>query len=100
MNYNQEYLKYQTVFKGTLKRKYKSIVDVDVDPEAFEQIMESGKDFPWQTLGVTIKWKVRVALENDETLGNLSSLGQDLFYSMFKIKGVVPWISLDTDYES
>jgi hypothetical protein len=98
MNYNKEFLQYQTIFKGTLKRKYKSIVDVDVDREVFEQIMESGKDFPWQTLGVTVKWKVRVALENDETLGNLSSLGQDLFYSMFKIKGVVPWITLDTDY--
>ena len=98
MNYNKEFLQYQTIFKGTLKRKYKSIVDVDVDPEAFEQSMESGKDFPWQTLGVTVKWKVIVALENDETLGNLSSLGQDLFYSMFKIKGVVPWITLDTDY--
>ena len=98
MNYNKEFLQYQTIFKGTLKRKYKSIVDVDVDPEAFEQIIESGKDFPWQTLGVTVKWKVIVALENDETLGNLSSLGQDLFYSMFKIKGVVPWITLDTDY--
>ena len=98
MNYNKEFLQYQSIFMGTLKRKYKSIVDVDVDPEAFEQIMESGKDFPWQTLGVTVKWKVIVALENDETLGNLSSLGQDLFYSMFKIKGVVPWITLDTDY--
>jgi hypothetical protein len=98
MNYNKEFLQYQTIFKGTLKRKYKSIVDVDVDREVFEQIMESGKDFPWQTLGVTVKWKVRVALENDETLGNLSSLGTDLFYSMFKIKGVVPWITLDTDY--
>ena len=98
MNYNKEFLQYQTIFKGTLKRKYKSIVDLDVDREVFEQIMESGKDFPWQTLGVTVKWKVRVALENDETLSNLSSLGQDLFYAMFKIKGVVPWITLDTDY--
>lgn len=100
MNYNKEFLQYQTIFKGTLKRKYKSIVDVDVDPEVFEKIMENGKDFPWETLGVTVKWKVKVAIKNDETLGNLSSLGQDLFYSMFKINGVVPWISLDTDYES
>ena len=98
MNYNIDFLKYQKVFEGTLRRKYKSIVDVSVDAEAFEQIMENGRDYPIETLGVTIKWKVRVAVEENETFGNLSSLGMDLFYSMFGIKGVVPWISLDTDY--
>lgn len=100
MNYNTDFLNYQKVFEGTLKRKYKSIVGVSVDAEAFERIMENGKDYPIETLGVTIKWKVRVAVEENETFGNFSSLGQDLFYSMFKIKGVVPWISLETIYES
>jgi len=100
MNYNTDFLKYQKVFEGTLKRKYKSIVDVSVDAESFERIMENGRDYPIETLDVTIKWKVRVAVEENETFGNLSSLGMDLFYSMFKIKGVVPWITLDTIYES
>ena len=100
MNYNTEFLQYQKVFEGTLKRKYKSIVDVSVDAETFEKIMENGWDYPIETLGVTIKWKVRVALENNESFTNFSSLGQDLFYSMFKIKGVVPWINLETIYES
>ena len=98
MNYNTDFLKYQKVFEGTLKRKYKSIVDVSVDAESFERIMENGRDYPIETLDVTIKWKVRVAVEENETFGNLSSLGMDLFYSMFKIKGVVPWVDLDTDY--
>lgn len=100
MNYNTDFLKYQKVFEGTLKRKYKSIVGVSVDADAFERIMKNGRDYPIETLGVTIKWKVRVAVEENETFGNLSSLGMDLFYSMFKIKGVVPWINLETSYES
>lgn len=99
MKYKEEFLKYQKVFEGTLKRKYKSIVSIDIDPEAFETIIENGKDYPWQTLGVNLNWKVKIALKNDETLDNLSSLGQDLFYSMFGIKGVIPWMSLNTIYE-
>jgi hypothetical protein len=51
-------------------------------------------------LGVTVNWKVQVSIKNNETFVNLSSLGQDIFYAMFKIKGVVPWIHLETNYES
>jgi len=99
MKYNEEFLKYQKVFGGTLKRKYKSITDVDVDKDAFEKIMEDGKDFPFTTLGVTVKWKVRIAVKYDESFTNFSSLGQELFYSMFRINGVTPWINLETSYE-
>lgn len=98
MNYNTDFLKYQKVFEGTLKRKYKSITSVEVNSKDFEEIMEYNNDFPPTHLGINIKWKVRVAIEENETFTGLSSLGQDLFYSMFKIKGVVPWINLDTVY--
>jgi hypothetical protein len=98
MNYNTDFLKYQKVFEGTLKRKYKSITSVEVNLKDFEEIMGYNNDYPPTHLGITIKWKVRVAIEEDENFTGLSSLGQDLFYSMFKIKGVVPWITLDTDY--
>jgi len=99
MKYNEEFLQYQKIFEKTLKRRHKSILEVIVDPEAFEIIMEEGKDYPWKTLGVQVNWSVKIAVEENESLSNLSSLGQSLFYSMFKIKGVVPWISLNTIYE-
>ena len=100
MNYSKEKEQFQKVFGGILKRRYKSVVDVEVSPEDFEEIMEYGNDYPFKTLGIVVKWKVQVAIKNKETLGNLSSLGQDIFLSMFKIKGIVPWIHLETDYES
>jgi hypothetical protein len=100
MNYSKEKEQFQKVFGGILKRRYKSIVEVEVNPEDFEEIMEYGKDYPFRTLGVTVNWKVQVSIKNNETFGNLSSLGQDIFHAMFKIKGVVPWIHLETNYES
>jgi hypothetical protein len=98
MKYKEELLQYQKVFEGTLKRKYKSINDVKVGPESFEEIMEYSKDYPHKTLDVIVKWDVRVSIDNDEHFTNLSSLGGELFYIMFKIKGVVPWINLESDY--
>ena len=100
MNYSKEKEQFQKVFGGILKRKYKSIVEVEVNPEDFEEIMENGKDYPFRTLGVTVHWNVQVLIKNNETFANFSSLGQDIFYAMFKIKGVVPWIHLETIYES
>ena len=100
MNYSKEKEQFQKVFGGILKRKYKSIVEVEVNPEDFEVIMEYGKDYPFRTLGVTVNWDVQVSIKNNETFRNFSSLGQDIFYAMFTIKGVVPWINLDTSYEN
>ena len=99
MKYNEEFLQYQKIFEKSLKRRYKSVFEVIVDPEAFEIIMEDGKDYPWKLLDVQVNWNVKIAIEENESLSNISSLGQSLFYSMFKIKGVVPWISLNTKYE-
>lgn len=98
MNYNTEFLQYQKVFGGTLKRKYKSITKVEVNPKDFEEIMEYNGDYPPTLLGINITWRVRVAIKENESFSGLSSLGQDLFHSMFKIKGVVPWINMETDY--
>lgn len=100
MKYKEDYLNYQKIFEGTLKRKYKCVISVDVDASDFEEIMEYGRDYPTKTLGITLKWNVRVAINENESFGELSSLGMDLFYSMFRIKGVVPWISLESVYES
>lgn len=97
MKYKEELLQYQKVFEGTLKRKFKCITDVKVDPKSFEEIMEYGKDYPYKTLDVIVKWDVIVSIKNGENFTNLSSLGQDLFYFMFKIKGVVPWINLESE---
>ena len=38
MKYNEEFLQYQKIFEKTLKRRHKSILEVIVDPEAFEII--------------------------------------------------------------
>jgi hypothetical protein len=100
MKYKEDYSNYQRIFEGTLKRKYKCVISVDVNASDFEEIMELGEDYPTKILDVNLKWNVRVALDKNESFGNLSSLGTDLFYSMFRIKGVVSWINLETVYES
>jgi hypothetical protein len=44
-----------------------------------------------------VEWSVREALEYNESFGNLSSLGSELFYTMFQ-KRAVPWIKLKSNF--
>ena len=95
MKYSTEKEQFQTVFGGILKRKYKSIKSVNVDDEEFEASFDSEG---WATsFDVYVEWNVREAINNNESFGNLSSLGSEILYNMFK-KRAVPWIKLrDTD---
>ena len=50
------------------------------------------------TFDVTINWNVSKSLEEKETFGNLSGLGSELMYNMFK-RRMIPWIKLKSEFE-
>jgi hypothetical protein len=68
---------------------------VNVDDEEFEESFGSEGWAP--SFSVYVEWSVREALEYNESFGNLSSLGSELFYTMFQ-KRAVPWIKLKSNF--
>jgi hypothetical protein len=68
---------------------------VNVDDEEFEESFGSEGWAP--SFNVYVEWSVREALEYDESFGNLSSLGSELFYTMFQ-KRAVPWIKFKSNF--
>ncbi len=95
MKYSKEKEQFQKIFGGVLKRKYKCIKSVNVDDEEFEASFDSEGWAP--SFDVYVEWNVREAINNNESFDNLSSLGSEILYTMFK-KRAVPWIKLkDTD---
>jgi hypothetical protein len=95
MKYSKEKEQFQKIFGGVLKRKYKCIKSVNVDDEEFEESFGSEGWAP--SFSVYVEWSVREALEYNESFGNLSSLGSELFYTMFQ-KRAVPWIKLKSNF--
>jgi hypothetical protein len=95
MKYSKEKEQFQKIFGSVLKRKYKCIKSVNVDDEEFEESFGSEGWAP--SFSVYVEWSVREALEYDESFGNLSSLGSELFYTMFQ-KRAVPWIKLKSNF--
>jgi hypothetical protein len=91
MKYSKEKEQFQKIFGSVLKRKYKSIKSVNVDDAEFDESFDSEGWAP--SFDVYVEWNVREAIVNNESFGNLSSIGSDLFYTMFK-KRAVPWIKL------
>jgi len=94
MKYSAEKEQFQKVFGGILKRKYKCIKSVNVDDEEFEESFGSEGWAP--SFDVYVEWNVREALEYDESFDNLSLLGSEILYNMFK-KRAVPWIKLKSE---
>jgi len=45
MNYSKQLKDYQRIFEKSLKKRFKSIVRVEVDPEEFEDVMENKSTF-------------------------------------------------------
>jgi hypothetical protein len=95
MKYSKEKEQFQKIFGSVLKRKYKCIKSVNVDDEEFEESFGSEGWAP--SFSVYVEWSVREALEYNESFGNLSSLGSELFYTMFQ-KRAVPWIKLKSNF--
>jgi hypothetical protein len=95
MKYSAEKEQFQKVFGGILKRKYKCIKSVNVDDEEFEESFDSEGWAP--SFNVYVEWNVREALEYGESFENLSSLGSEILYNMFK-KRAVPWIKLKSNF--
>jgi hypothetical protein len=95
MKYSKEKEQFQKIFGSVLKRKYKCVKSVDVDDEEFDASFDSESWAPSFT--VYVEWNVREALEYDESFGDLSLLGSDLFYTMFQ-KRAIPWIKLKSNF--
>jgi len=96
MKYSKEKEQFQKIFGGVLKRKYKCIKSVNVDDEEFEASFDSEGWAP--SFDVYVEWDVREAINNGESFGNLSSLGSEILYNMFK-KRAVPWIKLKSELD-
>jgi len=91
MNYNKQLEDYQRIFEKSLKKRFKSIVRVEVDPSEFEYVMENKSTF--NIFSVKIYWDVYVAVRENETLGGITPLGSEILKLMFNIDGG-PWIDL------
>jgi len=91
MNYNKQLEDYQRIFEKSLKKRFKSIVRVEVDPSEFEYVMENKSTF--NMFSVKIYWDVYVAVKENETLGGITPLGSEILKFMFNIDGG-PWIDL------
>mgnify|MGYP003342690465 CR=1 FL=1 len=98
MKYSAEKEQFQKVFEGTLKRRYKSIQSVTVDDKEFDNAFDNDSRLFALTFDVIIRWSVKKALEENESFGNLSTLGSELIYNMFK-KRMVPWIKLKSEFD-
>jgi hypothetical protein len=96
MNNTKECLQYQTVYQSTIRRKYSAIKSLIVNCEDFEEIIEGGRDFPVKFLNVTIEYDLREAIDKNQTFSGLAATGQDIFQVMFRLKGVLPWVDLQT----
>ena len=96
MNYSKECLQYQTVYQSTLKRKFSSIKNVIVNCEDFEEILEQKKNYPMTFLNVTIEYDLKEAINKKQSFTGLAATGQDIFLVMFGLKGVLPWVDLQT----
>jgi hypothetical protein len=96
MKYSAEKEQFQKVFGGILKRKYKCIKSVNVDDEEFEESFGSEEWAP--SFNVYVEWNVSESIQNNERFGNLSSLGSEILYNMFK-KRAVPWIKLKSELD-
>lgn len=96
MNYNKECLQYQTVYQSTLRRKFSAIKNVIVNCEDFAEILEEKKDYPSKFLNLTIEYDLKEAINKNQSFAGLAATGQDIFQVMFGIKGVLPWVDLQT----
>jgi hypothetical protein len=91
MNYSKQLKDYQRIFEKSLKKRFKSIVRVEVDPSEFEDVMENKSTF--NIFNVKIYWDVYVAVRENETLGGITPLGSEILKFMFNKYGG-PWIDL------
>jgi hypothetical protein len=96
MKYKVELLQLQRVFENSLKKKYKSIKRVEVNPERFEEMMDRESDYVF-TLDIDIYWDVRVAVENDESFTKLTDTAKYFIEYVLKRPFVVPWINLKSE---
>lgn len=95
MEYNLESLKYQKVLNNFFKKRYKSIISLEVNPLDFEKVIESRDSIRF--LNIDVYWNVVIALENDESLSGLSEYSKNIFHTMFGDSYVVPWINLKSE---
>jgi len=96
MKYKVELLQLQRVFENSLKKKYKSIKKVEVNPERFEEMMDRESNYVF-LLDVDIYWDVRDAVENNENFEGLSETAKYFIEYVLKKPFVVPWINLKSE---
>jgi glycyl-tRNA synthetase alpha subunit len=96
MNNNENFLKYQKMLNQVYKRKFKSFIGAEVDPESFEKIMDGDSVFNF--FDVKFSYNVNDAVRQDEEITNLTKLANTLFKSMFNKNGFA-WVNLNFVYD-
>ena len=97
MKYKKEFEDYQRLFKKSLKKRFKCVVDLKVDYDEFEQILDL--ESVLGVFNVTLYWDVNIAIKENETLMGIAALGKSIFQFMFN-RSAIPWINLEKAKEN
>ena len=96
MNNSENFLKYQKMLNQGLKRKFKSFVSAEVDPESFEKTLMGDSAFNF--FDVTFTYNVTQSVKQEEEIKGVTKFASSLFQLMFNKDGFA-WVNLNFVYD-